>query len=246
MEDRNCWQKKFQPCQYSEKLVYKLAVLNSTANGPVDIQEVKKAIYYARKYHGDQKRLSGEPYYSHPIEVSYLFAEHTAEKNRQYYTTDLLITAILHDLIEDTELTKDKVAQIFSQSVADQVEDLTRIKFDQKISAGETVNMLFAQYKKDVLHIKLFDRLHNAQTIGAVVPKKARKIIDETVVYFIPLASYLETSEVKEKLIRICDNVNFSKQSACQCQQNQANGFCYCNSPFSLVLRNIINQTHMQ
>ena len=178
--------------------------------------------------------------------MAYLLAEYVAEKNKQYYTTDLLITAILHDVIEDTELTKDMVAQIFSQSIADKVEDLTRIKFDQKVTAGETVNMLFAQYKQDVLHVKLFDRLHNAQTIGAISPEKAKKIINETVVYFLPLASYLDAFEVKQKLIRICDNINFPKQPACQCQENQVNGFCYCNSPFSLVLRNIINQTHMQ
>ena len=61
MDDANDWQAKFEPCQYSDRLIDKLLLLNKAAKNPVDIQEVKKAIYYAKKYHGDQKRKSGEP-----------------------------------------------------------------------------------------------------------------------------------------------------------------------------------------
>ena len=105
MEDVNNWQSKFAPCQYSDKLLNKLSLLNEQAKSPVDISEVTKAIYYARKYHGSQMRKSGEPYYSHPIEVAYLFAEYAGIENEQYYTTDLVATSILHDCIEDTVLT---------------------------------------------------------------------------------------------------------------------------------------------
>ena len=93
----------------SDKLLNKLNLLNEQVKSPVNISEVTKAIYYARKYHGSQMRKSGELYYSHPIEVGYLFAEHIAIKQPQYFKTDLIITALLHDTIEDTELTKDMI-----------------------------------------------------------------------------------------------------------------------------------------
>ncbi len=203
MEDVNCWQSKFAPCQYSDKLLNKLNLLNEQVKSPVDISEVTKAIYYARKYHGSQMRKSGEPYYCHPIEVAYLFAKYVEKEARQYYTTDMVIVALLHDTIEDTKLTKDMIVQVFNQSVASKVEDLTRVKFDGKITAGETVNSLFIQHKKDVLHIKLFDRLHNMATIGYMSPEKIKKITTETINYFMPLATYLELNEIEQELEKL-------------------------------------------
>ncbi len=234
MEDIHCWQAKFESCGYSDRLIGKLTILNKIANNQVDLREVKKAIYYARKYHGSQMRKSGEPYYSHPIEVAYMVAD-------CLFRTDIIVTALLHDTIEDTELTKENIACIFNNYIADQVEDLTRIKFNRKITAGENINLLFTEYKKDVLHVKLFDRLHNVQTISAMPPDKAKKIIDETVIHFIPLASYLGLYKVKKKLIKLCSKNLSPKQTACQCQQDQA-GFCHCHSPFSPIVQSVINQ----
>jgi (p)ppGpp synthase/HD superfamily hydrolase len=166
MEDINNWEQKFETCIYSDRLVTKLIDLNERTSDKVNIEEVKKAIYYARKYHGSQIRKSGEPYYSHPLEVAFLFAEYSGNENHIIYRTDLIITAILHDTIEDTDLTKDMIEKIFGSLVANNVEDLTRVKLDIKISAGESLNILFTQYKKDILYIKLFDRLHNVRTIS--------------------------------------------------------------------------------
>jgi (p)ppGpp synthase/HD superfamily hydrolase len=204
MEDVNNWQSKFAPCQYSDKLLNKLSLLNEQAKSPVDISEVTKAIYYARKYHGSQMRKSGEPYYSHPIEVAYLFAEYAGIENEQYYTTDLVATSILHDCIEDTVLTKNMIEQIFNQSIASKVQDLTRIKFDQKITAGEILNNLLSQNKIDLAYIKLFDRLHNSQTIGHMPPEKVKKILNETIKQFIFLSLTLEATDVEKELIEIC------------------------------------------
>ena len=212
MDDINDWQTKFESCQYSDKLIAKLTLINKAVQNPVDIQEVKKAIYYARKYHGSQIRQSGEPYYSHPLETAYLFAEHVGMKSVQYYTTDLIITAILHDVIEDTDLTRNMIAQIFNNSIANKVEDLTRIKFDQKITAGENVNLLFTQYKQDVLHVKLFDRLHNVQTIKYMSSEKIKRIIDETIIYFIPLCSCLGLGNVQKDLAKLCIKAELTGQ----------------------------------
>ena len=109
---------------------------------PIDIEEVKKGIYYARKYHGSQMRQSGVPYYSHPIEVAIMLAEFVAEEVPKLYTAIMLQAALLHDTIEDTELTEEMITKIFRSEVARHVEGLTRIKPYGKISAEESLNLL--------------------------------------------------------------------------------------------------------
>ena len=151
MEDVNSWQLKFQPCCYSDKFLNELYELNEKVDNPVDINEIKKAIFYARKYHGTQIRQSGEPYYSHPIEVAYMLARYAAKEEIRYFRTDLLVTSVLHDTIEDTKLTFNMITDIFGAIVAEQVEDLTRIKNGLKLSAAETVRSLWLQKKSDVL-----------------------------------------------------------------------------------------------
>jgi len=200
-----------EPCQYSIRLIDKLKSLDT--KNVLDFDLINKAIYWAKKYHGDQKRKSGEPYYSHPLEVAYLFAEYVAVEEIKYYTTDLIITAVLHDTIEDTSLTKEMISQNFNKSIASKIEDLTRIKFNKKITAGETVNLLFLQHKKDVLYIKLFDRLHNMITIGCMTIEKKKKIVEETIIHFIPLASYLNANKVKLELTRLCLREEPNKQN---------------------------------
>ena len=204
MEDINSWESKFENCKYSDKLLNLISLLNINSKQKVDIVQVKKAIYYARKYHGTQVRKSGDPYYSHPIEVGYIFCEYVAKEKIKFYQTDLVITAILHDTIEDTDLTKEMISKIFNESIANNVEDLTRIKFDKKISAGETLNLLFSQHKKDILYIKLFDRLHNIRTIQYMKPEKIHKIIEETLLYFLPITAHLEILKIEDEMWESC------------------------------------------
>ena len=146
-------------------------------------------------------RQSGEPFYSHPIEVAYMISDYL-------FRTDIIITSILHDTIEDTELTKEKIAEEFGEKVANQVMDLTRIKEDSiKISAAEMVELLYTENKYDILLIKLFDRLHNIQTIGAKSPEKIKKIINETLLNFIVLMPYLGISSLEKHFYRLCFNI---------------------------------------
>ncbi|OZG32527.1 guanosine polyphosphate pyrophosphohydrolase [Rickettsia endosymbiont of Culicoides newsteadi] len=149
-------------------------------------------------------RQSGDPYYSHPIEVAYMVAEYTALKVPKHFRTDMIITSLLHDTIEDTTLTEDMITRLFDKRIASQVVDLTRVKSYGKISAAETLNILFQQKKDDVLLIKLFDRLHNMQTIGAKSPEKVRKILEETLINFVSFSMYLETQIIKQSLIKLC------------------------------------------
>jgi (p)ppGpp synthase/HD superfamily hydrolase len=200
MNDLSCWETKFKYCCYSKQLLTKLLLLNKTAKPKVDILEIKKAIYYAKKYHGAQLRQSGEPYYSHPLEVAYNIADHVFE-------TNILVTSILHDTIEDTELTKEKIDYIFGSKIANQVESLTRIKSDRKISAAEMVELLWQQKNIELLLVKQFDRLHNIHTINFKSTEKIKTIAEETIDAFIILAIYLEMPTIAEDLIQHCTKI---------------------------------------
>ncbi|MDR0329969.1 MAG: HD domain-containing protein [Rickettsia sp.] len=163
-----------------------------------------ETIYYAKKYHGSQMRQSGEPYYSHPIEVAYMFASYTAQAVHQLFNTNMIVTSLLHDTIEDTTLTEEMIVQIFGSLIASQVEALTRTKPYGKISAKETLDLLMQQEKYDVALIKIFDRIHNLQTLGAKSPEKALKIVKETICYFIDICFYLEIPTAEQQLINLC------------------------------------------
>ncbi len=180
-------------CCYSERLINKLLILNERAKDKIDMKMVKKAIYFAKKSHGDQKRQSGEPYYTHPIEVAYMISDYL-------FRTDIIVTSILHDTIEDTELTKDMIAESFGDIIARQVEDLTRIKEDGKITSAEMVERLYKEKKKDVLLVKLFDRVHNIQTLETKSLEKMAKILQETIDTFIWLVAFLEIPDIEEEI----------------------------------------------
>ena len=86
MEDLSRWKEKFEECIYAKKLLDKLKYLNTKVANMIDLEEIKKAIYYARKYHGSQMRKSGDTYYSHPIEVAIMVAEFTVfKRNKIFY-----------------------------------------------------------------------------------------------------------------------------------------------------------------
>ena len=84
------------PCSYSIRLIDKLKSLDT--KNLLDFNLINKAIYWARKYHGEQKRKSGEPYYTHPLKVAYMISDYKLK-------TDVIVASILHDIIEDTEVT---------------------------------------------------------------------------------------------------------------------------------------------
>jgi (p)ppGpp synthase/HD superfamily hydrolase len=165
-----------------------------------------------------------------------MFAEYVSKKNKQYYATSLIVTTILHDCIEDTKLTKAMIAEIFGESVASKVEDLTRIKADKKITAGETLELLYPKYKTDILYIKLFDRLHNIQTLGSMPPEKRQRIAQETMKYFVPLGSCLGLGDLTQELL----NLTYQALSV-PSHQVFANSSIFCCASLSLSASTLIN-----
>ncbi|SPR09437.1 HD domain-containing protein [Orientia tsutsugamushi] len=184
---------------YSESLLNKLFETNVRFNTEIDLDKVEKAIFYAKKYHSNQKRDTGELYYTHPLEVAYMVADYSFE-------TDTIITAILHDTLEDTTLTKEKIVKVFfGRKIVEQVSDLTRIKDNKKISSREMIQTFYRQNKTELLLIKLFDRFHNIQTVSIKPYEKRQEIILETQQEFIPLAEYLKLPEIAIELNKYCE-----------------------------------------
>jgi len=120
------------PCKYSIILIETLK--SSDTKNILNFELINKAIYWAKKYHGNQKRKSGEPYYSHPLEVAYMISEHKLK-------TDVIVASILHDIIEDTEVTADMIHDNFGWRITEMVDRLTRDRPDgSKLSVEEILN----------------------------------------------------------------------------------------------------------
>ncbi|WPX98958.1 Bifunctional (p)ppGpp synthetase/guanosine-3',5'-bis(diphosphate) 3'-pyrophosphohydrolase [Candidatus Megaera polyxenophila] len=170
----------------------------------VDEAKIKKAIEFAVKYHGMQQRESGAPYYSHPLEVAEIIAEIRLD-------TDSIVTAILHDTIEDTDLTLEEIEQNFGKDVAklvDGVTKLTKIKFhEDNARQAENFRKMLIALSDDirVLLIKLADRLHNMRTIDFISnQEKKKRIALETLELYAPLAERIGMQQIKTELQDIC------------------------------------------
>jgi (p)ppGpp synthase/HD superfamily hydrolase len=183
-------------CIYSNKLINKINNLRNSQ--PINIDKIKLAISLAKNYHQNQYRKSGEPYYTHPIEVACMITDYLPRE-------DLIIASILHDTIEDTEMTYDIIQENFGIKIADHVKYLSRNIGVKKIPASETIEILFNLKKYDTMLIKLFDRLHNLFTIQFLSKIKQDKIIIETINHFIILSTYIGLYDVEEKIIKICN-----------------------------------------
>ena len=181
-----------EPCQYSIRLTETLKSLDT--QNVLDFELINKAIYWARKYHGDQKRKSGEPYYSHPLEVAYMISEYKLK-------TNIIAVSILHDIVEDTEVTVEMIEGTFGQRIAEMVDRLTRDRPNgTKLSVEEILNNAYHLKDKEVLLIKLFDRLHNIQTIKSQSPEKQEKICKETIKHMLLTCFYIENKTLADTL----------------------------------------------
>lgn len=185
-----------EPCQYSVRLIEKLKSLDT--KNVLDFDLINKAIYWAKKYHGNQKRKSGEEYYSHPLEVAYMVSEYKLK-------TDVIVSSVLHDIIEDTEVTAGMILDSFGWRIYEMVDRLTRDRSDgTKLSIEHIINNAYHLKDKEVLLIKLFDRLHNIQTIGSMNIEKMEKITNETLINFVLLSEYLELTSTGKKIQELC------------------------------------------
>ena len=160
---------------------------------------VERAYEYGADAHRGQRRLTGEPYIAHPVAVAAVLAE-----LRMDYQT--LAAAILHDVIEDTEVAKDDLVERFGEEVAqlvDGVSKLTQIRFRSKAEAqAENFRKMVLAMVEDirVILVKLADRLHNMRTLGVMPPAKRRRIASETLEIYAPIAARLGINSIRLEL----------------------------------------------
>lgn len=172
--------------------------LSSYLEAP-QINLVRRAYYYAEQAHDGQKRRSGEAYVTHPLAVADILA--TMHMDHQS-----LMAAMLHDVIEDTGISKKAIAKQFGDSVADLVDGvskLTQIEFESHAEKqAENFQKMALAMANDlrVILVKLADRLHNMRTLGAMPPEKKRRIAKETLEIYAPIAHRLGMNDLRLEL----------------------------------------------
>ncbi|MGJ8693085.1 MAG: bifunctional GTP diphosphokinase/guanosine-3',5'-bis pyrophosphate 3'-pyrophosphohydrolase [Thalassotalea sp.] len=176
-----------------------LKELVSTYLSKVQIDLLKQAYIVARDAHDGQMRSSGDPYITHPVAVAINLA-------KMHLDHETLMAALLHDVIEDTPVTKDELAELFGSTVAELVEGvskLDKLHFDNKeeLQAENFRKMVLAMVQDiRVILIKLADRTHNMRTLGSLRPEKRRRIARETLEIYAPIANRLGIHGIKNEL----------------------------------------------
>lgn len=160
------------------------------------------AYEYANKYHGNQKRKSGEPYIQHSLHTAFVLAQIKADLNT-------VIAGLLHDVPEDTEATLEDIKQNFGEEVGFLVEGITKlskIKYRGVERYRESLRKMFLAMAKDerVILIKFSDRLHNLRTLDALPKEKRLRIARETMEIYAPIAGILGVWRLKWQLEDIC------------------------------------------
>lgn len=163
---------------------------------------VMTACQFGDQAHIKDFRKSGEPYITHPIAVAEILAGFRLD-------SDTLIAAILHDTVEDTEVSLEQIIQLFGQTVAHLVDGVTKLK-SSKMTKQESQAATFHKIltatlaNPKVLLIKLSDRLHNMSTLGAVPPEKQKRTAKETLDFYIPFARVLGLNDIADYIELLC------------------------------------------
>lgn len=167
------------------------------------IQQVRRAYYYAEQAHDGQRRRSGEPYIIHPLAVASILSD-------MHLDHQSLMAAMLHDVIEDTGVPKQALASQFGDVVTDLVDGvskLTNIHFeDKEQQQAENFQKMAMAMAKDirVILVKLADRMHNMRTLGSLRPDKRRRIARETLDIYAPIANRLGLNALRVEMEDLC------------------------------------------
>lgn len=160
---------------------------------------LNRAYVYAMKAHGNQKRASGDPYFSHPLEVAAILTDLKLDDAT-------IATALLHDVIEDTDATRAEIDQLFGGEIGALVDGLTKIKrldlVSKKAEQAENFRKLLIAISSDirVLLVKLADRLHNMRTLEHMKLESRKRISEETLEIYAPLAGRMGMQALREEL----------------------------------------------
>ena len=179
---------------------YELVEIVKAYDADVDEDRLNRAYVFAMQKHGSQKRASGDPYFSHPIEVAGLLTRYRLD-------ADTIITGLLHDTIEDTDATPEEIIRLFGDQVYKLVDGVTKLsQLEHKTEhnkQAENLRKLLLAMSEDirVLLVKLADRLHNMRTLHFIKkPEKRMRIASETLELYAPLAERIGMKDIKEEL----------------------------------------------
>jgi len=197
----------------TDAIFYELIAKVKSYNPQLDEKLLAKAYEIAKKYHDTQYRKSGEPFISHPLEVAKILAEIELDQTS-------ILAAILHDLIEDTEFTYEKVKKEFGVAAANIINGLT--KLDKIVFSSreerqvENLRKMIIAMSEDVriILIKLADRLHNMRTLSSVSKEKRQSKAMETLEVYAPIAHRLGIYQVKSELEDLSFQALYPKQYA--------------------------------
>ncbi len=168
-------------------------------NPNADETALNRAYVYAMQAHGAQKRASGDLYFTHPLEVAAILTDLKLDDAT-------IVAAVLHDTIEDTDSTKEEIDKIFGSDIGHLVEGLTKLKkldlVSKKAAQAENFRKLLLAIAEDVrvLLVKLADRLHNMRTLHFVPPDKRKRVAEETLEIYAPLAGRMGMQGMRDEL----------------------------------------------
>jgi GTP diphosphokinase / guanosine-3',5'-bis(diphosphate) 3'-diphosphatase len=168
-------------------------------NPNTDEALLNRAYVYAMKAHGEQTRASGDPYFSHPLEVAAILTDLKLDDAT-------IVAALLHDTIEDTEATRAEIDSLFGHEIGALVEGLTKLKkldlVTKEAKQAENLRKLLLAIADDVrvLLVKLADRLHNMRTLHFMSPDSRRRTAEETIDIYAPLAGRMGMQEMRDEL----------------------------------------------
>src|ERR1700693_1917060 len=168
-------------------------------NPATDEDLLNRAYVYAMKAHGKQQRDSGDPYFSHPLEVAAILTDLKLDDAT-------IAAALLHDTIEDTDATRTEIDRVFGHDIGRLVEGLTKLKkldlVSKEAKQAENLRKLLLAIAADVrvLLIKLADRLHNMRTLGYMPVEARRRAAEETLEIYAPLAGRMGMHAMREEV----------------------------------------------
>ncbi|WP_068315922.1 RelA/SpoT family protein [Polycladidibacter hongkongensis] len=178
---------------------YELVESVTSYNANADEALLNKAYVYAMQKHGSQFRASGDPYFSHPLEVAAILTKLKLDDAT-------IAVALLHDTIEDTDATRAEIDQLFGEEIGKLVEGLTKISrldlVSRRAKQAENFRKLLLAISDDVrvLLVKLADRLHNMRTLHHMREDKRARIAEETMEIYAPLAGRMGMQEIRDEL----------------------------------------------
>lgn len=179
-----------------EKLLQGLTDKLTLYLDPKEVDRIERAYHFSEKCHLGQMRQSGDPYITHPLAVANILADMRMDH-------ESLMAALLHDVIEDTGVTKGQISRRFGRTVADLVDGVSKLgevasasRAEQQAESFQKMTLAMSRDIR-VMLVKLADRLHNMRTLGVLSPEKKRRIARETIDIYAPIAQRLGINDVR-------------------------------------------------